>query len=180
MNKNKIRKVIFLLIFTAGFLIIPLKSPAYAQPAPIINTPIPNTPAPEDGIEGKEICKQIGDQCKKLPPSEQQGCEERAQKCNECFKARGGAYTALGCIPADASGFVGWLLGPLIGIAGGIAFLLILGGGFSILFSQGNPETIAAGQERITAAILGLLVIIFSVLILKVIGVDILQLPGFE
>lgn len=122
------------------------------------------------------------------------GCEplldnSEGRKCIACVTGKQvgdekydspGSWTAIGCIPTGAGGFVAWILGPMIGIAGGIAFLLILGGGFSILFSQGNPETIAAGKERITAAVLGLLVIIFSVLILKVIGVDILDLPGFE
>jgi len=65
-------------------------------------------------------------------------------------------------------------------IAGGIAFLLIVVGAFQIVLSAGNPDRIKAGKEMITAALSGLFLIIFSVFILKLIGADILQIPGFE
>lgn len=67
-----------------------------------------------------------------------------------------------------------------MGIAGGIAFLLIVIGAFQIILSAGNPDRVKAGKEMITAALSGLFLIIFSVFILKLIGADILQIPGFE
>jgi hypothetical protein len=67
-----------------------------------------------------------------------------------------------------------------MGIAGGIAFLLIVIGAFQIILSAGNPDRVKAGKEMITAALAGLFLIIFSVFILKLIGADILQIPGFE
>lgn len=88
--------------------------------------------------------------------------------------------TAIGCINAmDAGGFVGELFKLSIGIAGGIAMLLILFGGFQVLTSAGNPEHLNAGKELIGSAITGLLMILFSTFLLKVIGVDILCIPGF-
>lgn len=90
------------------------------------------------------------------------------------------SWTALGCIATDPQGFVSWLLGAVIGIAGGIVFLLILYGGFQILTSTGDPEKLTNGKEIIVSAIAGLLMIIFSVLLLKIIGVDILKIPGFS
>ncbi|MCL4382256.1 MAG: pilin [Patescibacteria group bacterium] len=109
------------------------------------------------------------------------------QKCNDCLKGndpatagKPGAYTALGCISTDPQGFVSWLLGAVIGIAGGIVFLLILYGGFQILTSTGDPEKLNNGKEIIVSAIAGLLMIVFSVLLLKIIGVDILKIPGFQ
>ena len=66
-----------------------------------------------------------------------------------------------------------------IGIGGVVAFLLIVFGGFQIILSAGNPEKIKAGKEMITSAIAGLLLIIFSVFILRLIGYDILGIPGF-
>ena len=66
-----------------------------------------------------------------------------------------------------------------MGIGGGIAFLLILVAGFMIITSQGSPDKIQAGKELLTSAIAGLLLIIFSVFILELIGVDILEIPGF-
>jgi hypothetical protein len=44
--------------------------------------------------------------------------------------------------------------------------------------SAGNPERLTGGKEIITSAIAGLLLIIFSTIILKIIGVDILKIPG--
>ena len=67
-----------------------------------------------------------------------------------------------------------------VGIGGGVAFLLILFGGFRMLTSAGNPEQLAAGQELVTSAIAGLLFVIFSIFILKLIGVNILGLPDFK
>ena len=66
-----------------------------------------------------------------------------------------------------------------MGIGGLIAFLLMVFGGLQIIFSGGNPERVKAGKEIITAAIGGLLLIIFSVFILRIIGYDILAIPGF-
>jgi len=91
-----------------------------------------------------------------------------------------GIQTALGCIPTkDTAQFVGWLLGSAIKIAGGIAFLLIILGAIKVLTSSGNPEAVKAGQEMITSALMGLLFIIFSLFLLELIGVKILQIPGF-
>ena len=48
-----------------------------------------------------------------------------------------GINTAIGCVPySDTNAFVGFVLGWAIGIGGGIAFLLILYGGFMIMTSQ--------------------------------------------
>lgn len=88
--------------------------------------------------------------------------------------------TAIGCIPTDPSLFIGKFLGLGIGIAGGIAFLLILFGGFQILTSAGNPEQLNAGRELVGSAVTGLLLIIFSVFLLRLIGYDILRIPGFK
>lgn len=66
-----------------------------------------------------------------------------------------------------------------MGIGGGIAFLLILYSGFMIMSATGNPERLKAGQELLTSAISGLILLIFSVFILKFIGIDILGLCKF-
>jgi hypothetical protein len=66
-----------------------------------------------------------------------------------------------------------------MGIGGLIAFILIIVGAFQIILSAGNPDRVKAGKEMITSAITGLLLIIFSVFILKIIGYDILEIPGF-
>ncbi len=83
--------------------------------------------------------------------------------------------TAIGCINvASPTGFVEAILKFATGIGGGIAFLLMIIGTFQIMTSSGNPDKIKAGQELITSAITGLLLIIFSVFLLGFIGRDIL------
>ncbi|GEM_PF-1559641 len=91
-----------------------------------------------------------------------------------------GILTALGCIVVEGTDFVTTLLNFGIGIAGGIAFLLIIFGGFQILTSAGNPERLNEGKELISSAITGLLMIVFSVFLLRIIGVDILGIPSFK
>jgi hypothetical protein len=87
--------------------------------------------------------------------------------------------TAIGCIPIhDTNEFIGFILRWAIGIGGGIAFLLIVFAGFQIMTSAGNPERLQAGRELLTSAIAGLILLVFSVFILRIIGVDILKLPG--
>jgi hypothetical protein len=91
--------------------------------------------------------------------------------------------TAIGCIPVlnsdNGTAFMGFILRWAVGIGGGIAFLLILYGGFMIMTSSGNPERLKAGQELLTSAIGGIILLIFSVFLLKVIGIDILGLGSY-
>ncbi|OGD62283.1 hypothetical protein A2160_00620 [Candidatus Beckwithbacteria bacterium RBG_13_42_9] len=87
--------------------------------------------------------------------------------------------TAIGCIPATPQGFIGKFLEIAIFIGGGIAFLIMSWGAFLLITSQGNPEQIKNGQDTFVSAGAGLLFIIFAVFILRLIGVDILKIPGF-
>lgn len=88
--------------------------------------------------------------------------------------------TGLGCIPTkETTNFIAWILKFAIGIGGGIAFILMLIGVFQIITSSGDPERLKAGKELITSALIGLLMIIFSLFLLQLIGVQILQIPGF-
>jgi hypothetical protein len=88
--------------------------------------------------------------------------------------------SAIGCIPVgDTTSFMGWILGWAIGVGGGIAFLLIVYASIMIMTSQGDPTRLKAGQELLTSAISGLIMLIFSVFILKFIGIDILGIGQF-
>ncbi len=123
------------------------------------------TGLPEEGASGPgfiDICKFAG---------------SNSGECYKCF-AIPGVYTAFGCIETDPQKFIEKILKIAMGIAGGIAFLMIVYGGFTIMTSSGNPERLTQGKEIVTSAIAGLLLIVFSVILLKIIGVDILQIPG--
>lgn len=100
--------------------------------------------------------------------------------CDACIH-NGEIWSAIGCVPTDFSKIISkYIFGTGVGIAGGIAFLYFIYGSFLILTSSGNPEKIEEARQIITSAISGLLLIIFSVFLLHVIGVDILKLPGFN
>lgn len=100
-------------------------------------------------------------------------------RCTGCFD-NNGAWTAIGCISADPRKIVAKLFQFAIGIGGGLAFFLILFGGFQISISAGNPDSINSGKELITGAVAGLLFIIFSLFILRTIGASIVGIPGFK
>lgn len=95
-----------------------------------------------------------------------------------------GINTAIGCIPVlgndNGTAFSAFVLKWAIGVGGGIAFLLIVYAGFMIMTSQGNPERLKAGQELLTSAISGVILLVLSVFILNVIGVKILAIPGLS
>lgn len=88
--------------------------------------------------------------------------------------------TALGNIPTDPGGFIGAILGILLSLSGGIALILIIAAGYQLMTSGGNPEKVKEARERLTSAIVGLLLIIFSLLILQTLTVNILHIPGFN
>lgn len=117
------------------------------------------------------LCEQIADS------------DKRAQ-CNACFTGGGslggaGLWTAIGCIPTQAGGIIKTLIQISLGIGGGITLLLILAGAFKLSVSQGDPKAVEEAREQITSAVIGLLFIIFSITILRFIGIQVLQVPGF-
>ena len=110
------------------------------------------------------------------------GCSEQQIREGKCTGASGvpcpngqaGINTALGCLNPEPSALVQSILKFSVGVGGGIAFLLMIFGAFQMITSAGSAEALKAGQERFYSAIIGLLFLIFSVLLLKIIGVDIL------
>lgn len=86
-------------------------------------------------------------------------------------------HTAFGCLATEPARLISDILAIAVGIAGGIAFILMVVGGIRMLVSGGDPEALAAGRDMLTSAIAGLLFIIFSVVILRIIGINILKLP---
>ncbi len=86
---------------------------------------------------------------------------------------QGGILTAIGCIDPSPIGVLTGLIRIALGVVGGVALLqLILAG---LAYQSGNEENIQKAQSRIFATIGGLAVLIFSVLILRIIGVNILD-----
>ena len=90
-----------------------------------------------------------------------------------------GIDTAIGCIPIlEEQGTANFFLQWGLGIAGGISLIMIAISAFMIMTSSGDPRRLQAGKELLTAAISGLLLIVFAAYLLKTIGVTILGIPG--
>lgn len=85
--------------------------------------------------------------------------------------------TALGCLPVSES-LASTILSFVVGLSGAISLVVMLMGVFQTM-TGGDPEKVKRGRELLTGAVVGLLFIIFSVVLLRVIAGDILILPGF-
>lgn len=90
----------------------------------------------------------------------------------------GTCETALGSIPTETKEFAERLLSIATGIAGGLAFILMVIGAIRILVSQGDPQKLNGGREMMIAAVAGLLFLIFSIIILRFIGITVLNIPS--
>ncbi len=90
-----------------------------------------------------------------------------------------GIWTAVGCIKNDPQNIVTVVIKVGMGVAGGVALLMILAASFTLSTSQGDAKKTAEGKEMITSAIIGLIFIIMAVTVLEFIGVKIFRLPGF-
>lgn len=118
-------------------------------------------------------------------------CGENGEKCSNssgqfCNTSTGqlaedgnGVLTAIGCVPKDPAQLIAGLMKYITGFSGGVALLLMVFGSFQMMTSGGNADTLKKGREQFVSAVIGLLFVIFSTLLLQIIGVDILGLPGF-
>ncbi|GEM_PF-2877610 len=121
-------------------------------------------------------CAELKDGAVPDPLHQLPGRENDVTNPADCAKIE----TALGTIGLDLDEFVLSIFTYVLSIAGVAALLLIIYGGYNYMVSRGDPEKIKHAREIITAAIIGLLFIIFSFVILQVIAGDILQIPGFN
>ena len=100
--------------------------------------------------------------------------------------AIGRYQTAIGCISASnfrsfgsASGLAQAMLNVVFGITGGIAFIYIFLGSFTILTSRADPEKLNHGRRMLIGAVVGLLFSMGAVFIINFIATNILKIPGF-
>ena len=82
------------------------------------------------------------------------------------------------CFPYGAPGIASKLLQIVLGIAGGVAFLLLVYGFILVGTASGDEKKMQAAKETITSAIIGLLISLFSLFIFRLVVVNILQIPG--
>jgi len=122
--------------------------------------------------------------CKLQPATTMMLCDKYLKdskdygSCVSCSSS--GVWTSIGCVKNNLNSFIGeTVFGMGIGLGGGFSLLCIIYAAFMMQSSQGNPEKLKKAQEMITSCIMGLMLIIFSVFILRLIGVNILKIPGF-
>lgn len=93
-------------------------------------------------------------------------------------KANPTVNTAFGCLPISVGGFVSWAVRYILGIVGGISFLMMVYGFILMSTSEGDPKKAQAAKDTITSAITGLVIAIFSIFLVRLIMLYVLKLPG--
>lgn len=113
--------------------------------------------------------------CDKLVISDEQA------KCKACMDDDLHVWTAMGCLPINPALLIStYVISFFIAIAGGVSFIFVIYGAFLVMTSQGDTERIKKGKKYVNSAIKGLLVVIFATLIFKILGVDLLRIPGLS
>lgn len=97
---------------------------------------------------------------------------ENADNLKSCTNA-GGIYTAIGCIDPTPLGVITGLIRIAFGVMGGVALVqLILAG---VAYQSGKEDQIQKAREKVIATITGVALLVFSVLILRIIGINVLD-----
>ena len=68
---------------------------------------------------------------------------------------------------SDLIGVITTFLTPLAAI---ILFLIISWGGYDLLLSSGDPERVQSGQQKITAGIIGFILLVLSFFLSRLLG----------
>jgi hypothetical protein len=162
-----------------------------------VAVPLPNDPGGVTANLGASkafnLCGQIGSaerakgdsccRCQTGSANSHLDCSGDGSSCTCTGSSNNGAtvglWTAVGCIPTTYQGITGTLLKIGLMVGGGAGMLMILGAALVLATSEGEQKKINDAKDQITAAIIGLVFIIFSITILQFVGVQILQIPGF-
>lgn len=91
----------------------------------------------------------------------------------------GKIISAIGCIPVDnMQAFTRFMLTWGIALGGGISFFMAIYAGFLYMTSGENPKKVQAARELATASVGGLFYLLFAAFMFRIIGLDILNIPG--
>lgn len=164
---------------------------APSSPAPSSQCPDPNAATCPAGYDqfwqcpfrlsvpaGQECCKWNGLFSYDYKPFST--CSEIHNQAFGPCGTSGTCKTAIGTVSTgNPSGLISIILSSLLSISGAIAIFLIIRSGYKLMFSQGNPEQVQVAREELTAAIVGLLFIVLSLILIQFIGLDVLRLPTF-
>ena len=85
--------------------------------------------------------------------------------------------TGLGQIPTDPAQIISFIIKLVSGISGGTLVLMLIRGGFHLLTSTGDPQKIGESKEIISSVVVGFIMVLLSIVLLKTIGGELLNLP---
>lgn len=132
-------------------------------------------------VNGPRKCDKSAPHCVPSGYGENEGiCKSKPSIANFCDTKDGYCSTIFGKLYFSPAGFARSTLTFLLSISGGILLIYLIISGYKLMTSQGDPDKIKDAREAVTAAIAGILLIIFSIAILQLVTVDILGLPGFR
>jgi hypothetical protein len=102
-----------------------------------------------------------------------------ANSCVQCITAGNTWTDSIGCVNTTPSGLFISLLRIILGVIGGVTLIRLILLGYQYNFGQ--KKEIKASVQDILATLGGLLLVLFSVVLLRIIGVNILDVvpPGF-
>jgi len=135
-------------------------------------------------IEGKLVSKEDYDNCSAVEFSTCKACmvfQELTEK-NECFACYKGcpacSYSSAGCIETTQNGIIIRIFQIGLGVVGGLAIIRFIEA--ALKRQSADPTKIQESWDIISSIIIGMVVLLGSVVILRFISIDVLQLLPFE
>lgn len=68
------------------------------------------------------------------------------------------------------AGWVGKILPYIFGIAGIVLLFMLITSGYQMMVSKGDPKAMEMAKNRITTSIIGIVIMLFSFFIVRIIG----------
>lgn len=96
-----------------------------------------------------------------------------SNRCISCL-CNGNSWSGIGCIDTNSTqGIITSVMRIVLGVIGGIALILMIISGY--LYNTGQVDNVAKAKQTITAMFAAIIFIVFSVLLLRFIGVNVLD-----
>jgi hypothetical protein len=98
------------------------------------------------------------------------------EKLGKCYQTICGPIPTAVPIPGvtDPGFTLGWLIGVIMGyvypFAGILLFFVVASAGYDYILSQGEPEKLTTAQSKITYALIGIILLVASYMIVRVVG----------
>ncbi len=171
-------------------------NPGQTQPGTVSNDfgtqncPYPSTVPSRPGGVSDQVWAQIQASYEKRTPDQIaennqcvaciKGCRLNSSGAMDCSGTLTPAtWTAIGCVSTSVSGVFTTLVRIALGVMGGVVLLRMIYLGY--LYQTGDTGKIKEARAGIISTIAGIIVVVFSIVILRVIGVNILNIvpPNF-